>query len=596
MTELVQDIEFINTNERLIFINQQNKSQSFNIEKTSLKINTTATKVHDNERVLEKFDIKGIIGTVQLVSGHYLMVFKERYEVATVVGKKIYQMKGFTIIPFIPNQQSLVNIPDQQSEEQHLDMIKWVLSSENFYFSYNYDITHTAQRIASMSEQEKKKPFHERADSRFFWNEKYIQMFTSHGGALDAWTLPITMGFVESRKLKGYNFTLISRRNLNRAGTRYYVRGIDKDGNVANNVETEQIVEISQDTFTSFVQIRGSIPLLWSQFPNLKYKPSVTFYGKDSDNSKYCETHFNQLLDKYGKVTIINLIDRKGSELKLGEAYENIVKNIKDTRYIWFDFHSICKGMRYDKLSLLMDQLKQDLESYGFFYMSQGKVVKKQTGVFRTNCIDNLDRTNVVQSLITRHSLANQITQLSIPKDTFVGSEFEHVFKNTWADHGDTISTQYSGTGALKNDFTRTGKRNFKGVLRDGENSVMRYYLNNFKDGFRQDSFYMFTSKDVNLTENKNHESKPPSPLFWVFIFIFIALLVSIFYLPNPTAHSASFLFHFVYWVSTILASMKLMMKYQNEIVDKPTLFKLESVYPAPIKSSSPSSSSKKNK
>jgi len=583
MTELIQDIEFINTNDRLIFVNKQNKNQTFTIEKQSLKISTSESRVSaDNERVLEQYDIKAIIGTVQLVSGHYLMVAKDRHEVATITGKKIYQLRGFTIIPFFPNQQSLVNIPDQQSEETHLDMIKWLLSSENFYFSYNYDITHTSQRIAGMSEQDKKKPMWERADDRFFWNSKYVHMLSNHG-ALDAWVVPITMGFVESRKLKGYHFTLVSRRNLNRAGTRYYVRGIDKDGNVANNVETEQIVEISQDTFTSFVQVRGSIPLLWSQFPNLKYKPSVTFYGNEKDNSKYCETHFNQLLDKYGKVTIINLIDRKGSELKLGEAYENRVKNIKDTRYIWFDFHKECKGMRYDKLSILMDQIKQDLETYGFFYMSKGKVVKRQTGVFRTNCIDNLDRTNVVQSLLTRHSLANQITQLDIPKDTFIGTEFEYVFKNTWADHGDTISTQYSGTGALKNDFTRTGKRNFKGVLRDGENSIMRYYLNNFRDGFRQDSFYMFTSKDVNLIENKNHESKPPSPLFWIFIFIFFALLVSIFYLPNPTSHSASFIFHFVYWVSTIFASMKLMMKYQNEIVDKPTLFKLESVYPPAV-------------
>ena len=71
-----------------------------------------------------------------------------------------------------------------------------------------------------------------------------------------------------------------------------------------------------------------------------------------------------------------------------------------------------------------------------------------------------------------------------------------------WADNADAVSTQYSGTGALKNDFTRTGKRNMRGgtqtaitsfflklriaVLNDGVNSMMRYYLNNFVDGFRQ--------------------------------------------------------------------------------------------------------------
>ena len=33
--------------------------------------------------------------------------------------------------------------------------------------------------------------------------------------------------------------------------------------------------------------------------------------------------------------------------------------------------------------------------------------------------------------------------------------QFEEKFKNVWADHADMISIQYSGTGALKTDFTR---------------------------------------------------------------------------------------------------------------------------------------------
>ena len=40
----------------------------------------------------------------------------------------------------------------------------------------------------------------------------------------------------------------------------------------------------------------------------------------------------------------------------------------------------------------------------------------KQSGVFRTNCIDCLDRTNVVQSLIARKSLEHQLRQLGVFK------------------------------------------------------------------------------------------------------------------------------------------------------------------------------------
>ena len=58
-----------------------------------------------------------------------------------------------------------------------------------------------------------------------------------------------------------------------------------------------------------------------------------------------------------------------------------------------------------------------------------------------------------------------------------------------WADNADAVSSMYSGTGALKTDFTRTGKRTKMGALQDGVNSVVRYWKNNFMDGARQDAF-----------------------------------------------------------------------------------------------------------
>lgn len=64
--------------------------------------------------------------------------------------------------------------------------------------------------------------------------------------------------------------------------------------------------------------------------------------------------------------------------------------------------------------------------------------------------------------------------------------DFESLFKSVWADHADIISLQYSGTGALKTDFTRTGKRTYNGMLKDLKNALLRYYKNNLKDGVRQ--------------------------------------------------------------------------------------------------------------
>jgi hypothetical protein len=80
---------------------------------------------------------------------------------------------------------------------------------------------------------------------------------------------------------------LISRRSRFRTGTRYFRRGIDHEGHVANFNETEQLLLVEDDvssgqpaggefgTQMSFVQIRGSVPLFWAEVNTLRYKPDL---------------------------------------------------------------------------------------------------------------------------------------------------------------------------------------------------------------------------------------------------------------------------------------------------------------------------------
>jgi phosphatidylinositol 4-phosphatase len=114
--------------------------------------------------------------------------------------------------------------------------------------------------------------------------------------------------------------------------------------------------------------------------------------------------------------------------------------------------------------------------------------------------MDCLDRTNVVQSTFARYVITKQLIDCGIFKDSDrvdMFPEFESVFRNSrllslfklmvvWADNANVVSKAYSGTGALKTDFTRTGKRSTTGLLLDGQNSVERYFLNNFFDVTRQ--------------------------------------------------------------------------------------------------------------
>lgn len=83
--------------------------------------------------------------------------------------------------------------------------------------------------------------------------------------------------------------TLIARRSRYFAGARFLKRGVNDKGFVANDVETEQIVTDMATTsfhstnylygnprYTSYVQHRGSIPLIWSQdTTNMSPKPPI---------------------------------------------------------------------------------------------------------------------------------------------------------------------------------------------------------------------------------------------------------------------------------------------------------------------------------
>lgn len=55
------------------------------------------------------------------------------------------------------------------------------------------------------------------------------------------------------------------------AGTRYKRRGVDVDGNVANYVETEMLIQCGIHV-VSYVLVRGSVPIYWTQ-PGYKYRP-----------------------------------------------------------------------------------------------------------------------------------------------------------------------------------------------------------------------------------------------------------------------------------------------------------------------------------
>ncbi|ELT87336.1 hypothetical protein CAPTEDRAFT_220075 [Capitella teleta] len=542
--------------------------------------------LHRNEdivpRNVEVKNIYGLFGIIHLLAGPYLLVITKRVKVGEISGQSIYKVTGTEMLCYKRTQFHL-NEKQVQDNTRYVAMVEHVLAMDSFYFCTTYDITHTMQRLYNTSPDFVRMPLHERADVRFVWNNSMIREFAQQE-ELSQYCLPVMLGFVEVRsciaKGHAFQYIVISRRCSFRAGTRYYMRGVDSEGHAANFVETEQIVEYGS-TRSSFVQTRGSVPLYWYQYPNLKYKPAPIISTLQNQNDAF-QRHFAAQIYNYGKQVLINLLDQKGHEQNLVNNYSAQVQAAQNSniRYVPFDFHKECKKMRWDRLSLLLDQISEDQASFGYFLINGGQVEATQDGVFRTNCIDCLDRTNVVQSLLARRSLQAQLQMfgiLSAQERVEDQVMLETAFKNVWADNADACSKQYAGTGALKTDFTRTGRRTKIGLVRDGVNSLVRYVLNNFYDGFRQDSIDLFLGNYV--VEEAEDVSKP-CPLRdekdWKYyalpVIFLVAFSMCVISILIPDEHVSEQVMYILFWGGSSAVTMAMMYFYGREFVDRPKL------------------------
>jgi hypothetical protein len=301
----------------------------------------------------------------------------------------------------------------------------------------------------------------------------------------------------EGQETWEFLLTLISRRSIRRAGLRYLRRGVDDDGNVANYVETEQILSpmtwsLSDKVF-SLLQLRGSIPLHFAQHPGYSLKPTPVQYGSEVTNQEAFRKHFAQVAARYGQVQAVSLIDTGPPEVSLGEAYQKYAEHLNENGGIngkrlgfeWFDFHTACKGMKFENVSILMDSIVETLKSFGWIIKQDDRNIGLQRGVIRTNCMDCLDRTNIVQASIGSWALEEQLKEYRLNIDLKADPTTQW-FNTLWADNGDSCSKQYAGTAAMKGDYTRTRKRNWTGALSDFSLTLTRYYNNVFGDYFLQ--------------------------------------------------------------------------------------------------------------
>ncbi|KAK0483841.1 SacI homology domain-containing protein [Armillaria novae-zelandiae] len=418
-------------------------------------------------------------------------------------------------------------------EERHSELERKVIrecvkefTKGGMFFAYNFDITRSMQHKRDLIAKTQRQsflladlnvfsshhkldnaghvyepnptlPLWRRVDRKYWWNEWLAKPFIDAG--LHPYVLPIMQGYCQvsafdipedgAKNPVPVDYVLISRRSRDRAGLRYQRRGVDDDAHVANFVETETIMRVVREgkaNMFSYVQIRGSIPLYWTQTGyGLKPPPVLAADRTHEQNLDAMKRHFGRTVPLYGPHAIVNLAEQHGKEAAVTQGYRDCMAELAlpDVQYHEYDFHVETKGMKYENISKLIDKMDRRFEHQGFLWISDDSVLSTQKGAFRVNCIDCLDRTNVVQSAFARHVLQTQLRAVAL-----VGGMEDNdlIFNDVWANNGDAISRAYAGTSALKGDFTRTGKRDLSGLLNDGVNSLARMYTSTFSDWFCQ--------------------------------------------------------------------------------------------------------------
>ena len=292
---------------------------------------------------------------------------------------------------------------------------------------------------------------------------------------------------------------------------------MDDDGNVANFVETETIFWSPSGTCFSYAQVRGSVPIFWEQATGLlPGQQKITITRSPEATQPAFDKHFENLELSYGAIHVVNLLsNEKQGESELSKRYRGHIRHSplnnseekgssREHELIQlteFDFHAETRGPGgYEMASMISQWIRNSADSFAYNLTDEEEdrgqsnhdgdrksapvTILQQEGVFRTNCLDCLDRTNLVQTIISRMALEIFLKH----KRLTANPDFWARHSSMWADNGDALSRIYAGTGALKSSFTRHGKMSLAGALADARKSATRMYINNFADKGRQNT------------------------------------------------------------------------------------------------------------
>lgn len=515
---------------------------SINIYENGKKLITTFNYEKENNNLKEKeFEHFGIIG-LKNINNNEFIIFIKKNELIGEINKEIYyKIKEIKII-----FNKITNIIEANYLKK---ILKNIFKISDFFYKNSYS----------------------KLNDEFIFNSNLI-----NEDIINKYPLlikGIMFGSIETFEFGTNKISLICKRSNFGMGTRLHSRGLVKPYFYpTNNTQLTLYIETKEKIYSN-IQLRGSIPLFWTQNLSYKYTPpfnltyhniinneknineisidiknilienekkyknkfilknsinlhSLSNYKTNKINETFFKDYIEYLKEKYkANILIVNLLKSKGIERNLFIAYDSLLRKLK-LNHLNFDISlnkffelngfgkelkNINKKITKGLSGFLIPKFK--FNDFSIFDKTTNKNIKLQNNIIRTNCIDSSDRTTHFQLKIIEKVLIN----LRFNNNKIIISD--KLINNFYLNASKKLSKQYTGTESLLFPFTK----NPIDFFYDGIKSLQRYFINRFFDGEKNDAYKIFTG-EINSLKFKKH-----NVFNWFFLFYFISILPFIF-------------------------------------------------------------------
>eukprot|EP00760_Papus_ankaliazontas_P037162 PhM_4_TR8436/c0_g2_i1/m.4152 len=453
----------------------------------------------------------GVLGVVQFSKGFYVLLASASRVVGNIGPHAVYEVTDTRLV-YLGTEATTAEATStgffqKDDEARYRKLFGDFDMKRELFYSCSYDLSNTLQRnmLSRGGNLE--------INDMYVWNHNLLQPLLAQCREdvklLEPYIIRLVHGSFSQGSVTGFGRRIVvilaSRRSRFYAGTRFMKRGMNDAGHVANHVEVEQIAYDASSlavgrcygNFTSYVQIRGSVPAYWSQLmDHKKPKPAVRVgrHDKDYDGTR---RHFHELLGSYGSpVIVLDLLqqsEKKKRERVLSDMFDGAILGLRsslppDAEILYWPW-DLRRASRLHREKVVNDMAavaEDAIVRTNFFHCDASTSrLQIQSGVVRTNCLDCLDRTNLAQLFVNKTVLAAQLKALGV-----IDSEAKLLHHSSIVDMllfmhirlGDSVAQQYAGSRAVSNGVLK------RGMFEDLFINMKRFYHNHMTDTEKQRS------------------------------------------------------------------------------------------------------------